>query len=78
MKYVRFSQRIAVLVIFSGALVAVALAAAPNSATIPVPRPYDWMQRHESINARVKQGNVDLIFIGDSITHGLETTGRDA
>jgi len=31
-----------------------------------------WQQRHESMNARVKKGNVDLIFIGDSITHGWD------
>jgi lysophospholipase L1-like esterase len=28
-----------------------------------------WMPRHQEILARNKQGNVDLIFIGDSITH---------
>jgi lysophospholipase L1-like esterase len=31
-----------------------------------------WQERHESLNARVKKGNVDLIFIGDSITHNWE------
>lgn len=35
-----------------------------------------WVQRHESFNARVAQGNVDLIFIGDSITHDWEGTGK--
>jgi lysophospholipase L1-like esterase len=29
----------------------------------------NWKARHEAINARVKQGNVDLIMLGDSITH---------
>ena len=28
-----------------------------------------WMGRHNEVNARVQQGNVDLIMIGDSITH---------
>jgi len=28
-----------------------------------------WMPRHNEINERVAQGNVDLIMIGDSITH---------
>jgi outer membrane biosynthesis protein TonB len=40
---------------------------------IPVPRTdAGWVQRQAQINARVKQGNVDLIFIGDSITQGWE------
>jgi lysophospholipase L1-like esterase len=49
-----------------------------NSAIVPAPRPDSkgWMDRHEAMNARVKQGNVDLIFIGDSITHGWEGTGK--
>ena len=32
---------------------------------------YDWMARHNDVVARVKQGNANLIFIGDSITHGF-------
>ena len=35
------------------------------------------MQRHEAINARVKEGSVDLVFIGDSITQGWERRGKD-
>jgi len=30
---------------------------------------YDWMARHNAVVDRVKQGNVDLILVGDSITH---------
>src|SRR6266550_6433219 len=48
----------------------------PNDAVIPIPRDANWMKRHESFNERVKQGNVDLIFIGDSITQGWEGAGR--
>ncbi len=44
---------------------------------IPVPQPNFWMQRHESFNNRVKQGEVDLLIIGDSITHGWEGAGRE-
>jgi lysophospholipase L1-like esterase len=47
------------------------------AATQPQPRDGNWMKRHEAMNARVKQGNVDLIFIGDSITQGWEGSGRD-
>jgi beta-glucosidase len=44
--------------------------AKPNSATNPQPRDPGWMAMHENLNKRVAQGNVDLIFIGDSITQG--------
>jgi len=33
--------------------------------------------RHRAFNERVKQGNVDLIFIGDSITHNWEKAGKE-
>jgi beta-glucosidase len=51
--------------------------APPNDTTKPIPREGGWMTRQESINARAKQGNVDLIFIGDSITQGWEGNGKD-
>jgi beta-glucosidase len=35
------------------------------------------MERHKSFNERVKQGNVDLIFIGDSITQAWEGAGKE-
>ena len=47
-----------------------------NTAVQPAPRTGSWMQRHESFNERVKKGNVDLLMIGDSITHGWEGSGR--
>lgn len=28
-----------------------------------------WMPRHNAVKERVSQGNVDLIFLGDSLTH---------
>lgn len=31
---------------------------------------YDWLKRHEAVVSRVKEGKVDLLLIGDSITHG--------
>lgn len=52
-------------------------AIATNAAITSAPREQDsWTKRHESMNARVKQGNVDLLFIGDSITHGWESGGK--
>ncbi|MBW3596682.1 MAG: GDSL family lipase [Planctomycetes bacterium] len=56
--------------------VSLAQEAPKHSAVTPVPREGGWMQRHQSFNERVKQGNVDLIFIGDSITQSWEGAGR--
>jgi lysophospholipase L1-like esterase len=47
------------------------------ASVVPVPRQGNWMRRHEAINDRVKQGNVDLVFIGDSITQGWEGRGKE-
>ncbi len=55
------------------------VAQAANTAVEAEPRAKKkgWMERHEAMNARVKQGNVDLLFIGDSITHGWEGKGKE-
>jgi lysophospholipase L1-like esterase len=47
--------------------------------TTPVSKSEEWWQlRHQKINDRAKQGDVDLIFIGDSITQGWEgDAGKD-
>ena len=49
----------------------------PHDAIKPVPRAGGWVRRHESFNKRVAEGNVDLIFIGDSITQGWEGRGKE-
>jgi beta-glucosidase len=46
-----------------------------HDAIKPVPRGGGWMNRHKAMNARVEKGNVDLVFIGDSITQGWEGRG---
>lgn len=51
---------------------------AANDAVVPAPREGNWMTRHQSFNDRVKQGNADLLFIGDSITQGWERNGKAA
>jgi len=43
--------------------------------TPAVPRSSGKKDRHLRFNKRVSEGNVDLIFIGDSITSGWETRG---
>lgn len=51
---------------------------ADHDAVRPVPRSGGWLKRHERFNTRVKQGNVDLVFIGDSITQAWEGNGKQA
>lgn len=57
-------------------------APAENAAVIPVPRnDPGWQARHESFNERARQGaargDIGIIFLGDSITQGWETQGRE-
>lgn len=55
------------------------LADKTHSAVTPVDRSNVewWMPRHEQVLERVAQGDVDLIMVGDSITHGWENVGKD-
>lgn len=49
-----------------------------HSAIKPVDRPgKGWQARHAAMNERVAKGNVDLIFIGDSITQAWRGNGKD-
>jgi arylsulfatase A-like enzyme/lysophospholipase L1-like esterase len=50
-----------------------------NSAAIPASRGDEawWGKRNQAANARAKEGNVDLAFIGDSITQGWEGAGKE-
>lgn len=69
--------RMAAGVVTALAVASVAWAQAP-APTDAVPRESDqWMARHQAMNERVKQGNVDLVFIGDSITQGWEGAGSE-
>lgn len=68
--------------LFLASVVCVPLAAqeAGKPSTIqPVPKkdPW-WQQRHEKFLEQTKAGNVDVAFIGDSITQGWEGEGKDA
>lgn len=36
-----------------------------------------WKARHEANCARIAQGNVDLLLVGDSITHGWDGAGKE-
>ncbi|MBX7121421.1 MAG: GDSL family lipase [Opitutaceae bacterium] len=39
-----------------------------NTATVPVPRDEKWVARHKGFVEIAKAGNVDVLFLGDSIT----------
>ena len=48
-----------------------------NAAIVPAaPRKPFYVEQHKKINLRVKQGNVDLVFIGDSITDFWQKQGK--
>jgi|SRR5579863_2743468 len=64
---------IALLLLFAG-IGTHAAADDPNRTEVPLNRD---VPRHRDINARAKQGNVDVIFIGDSITQGWEVDGAE-
>ena len=47
------------------------------TAVAPVPRSESWwIAQHEHTLARIRQGGVDLLMIGDSITQGWSAEGR--
>lgn len=50
----------------------------PSSESAIEPRPRDakWVQRHEGFVKIAKQGGVDLLFMGDSITDGWRGGGK--
>jgi len=48
-----------------------------HSALAPAHRHSWWTLRNDAVNERVKQGDVDFLFIGDSITHGWENAGKE-
>lgn len=48
-----------------------------HSAVTPATRTGNWTAKHERINEWLKQGNVDLLFVGDSITEGWTGQGKE-
>jgi beta-glucosidase len=55
---------------------AAAKPADPKATVTPVPRDQNWMVRHNLIKSRAEKGDIDVMFIGDSITHGWEGGGK--
>jgi len=77
-KYIVFVAVFVCLVNLGAAWAADAPAQSANTALKAEPRPDQWwVDRQKATNERVKQGNVDMIFIGDSITQGWEGEGKD-
>ena len=49
-----------------------------NSAIEPVARTNaGWIQRHEAMNQQARQGNIDLIYVGDSIVEHFNNQGKE-
>ena len=47
-----------------------------NTAVEPATREGNWMGRHEGFVAEAKQGGIDVLFMGDSITDGWRNRGK--
>lgn len=73
----KFAARNLSLTLLAATLLTATLFAEEHDAIKPVPRAGNWMKRHNAMNARVEKGNVDLVFIGDSITQGWEGRGKE-
>ena len=48
-----------------------------NTATNPVPLGSGWVSRHEGFVAQAKQGGIDILFMGDSITDFWHNRGSN-
>ena len=48
-----------------------------NTATNPVPLGAGWIKRHEGFVAQAKQGGIDILFMGDSITDFWRNRGSN-
>lgn len=48
-----------------------------NTAIVPVPRDAGWIRRHEGFVQEAKQGGMDIVFLGDSITDFWRNKGSN-
>jgi lysophospholipase L1-like esterase len=64
------------LALFASALASASLAADGNTAIQPVPSNPRWVQRHETFVEIAKKGDINLLFLGDSITDFWATRGK--
>jgi lysophospholipase L1-like esterase len=71
MRYPNRPNRLATLAILTLAIGSSAIDHRPppsNPAVAPEPRTGPWLKQHEGFVATASQGDVDLLFVGDSIT----------
>jgi lysophospholipase L1-like esterase len=61
----------------TNAVVASADAVIQNTATNPVPLGAGWLKRHTNFVAQAKQGGIDILFMGDSITDFWRNRGSN-
>ena len=61
----------------TNAIVASTNVVAQNAATNPVPLGSGWVARHEGFVAQAKQGGIDILFMGDSITDFWRNRGSN-
>lgn len=47
-----------------------------HSAVVPAHRFNWWGERHYGVLNQIADGDVDLIYVGDSITHGFDNAGK--
>ena len=68
----RFASTVALLALIARTSFAADPQASPsgNTAVKPEPRDAGWLKRHEGFVAQAKQGGIDILFVGDSITDG--------
>jgi len=79
MALIRSTTRTLVIAIavITAAILLVTTAALPQTTSTITPKPRQsefWLNRFDEINRRIEQGNIDLLFVGDSITHFCEGT----
>jgi lysophospholipase L1-like esterase len=74
-----YRQRRVVLAYLVAAVTIASAALAANTAIEPASNAgnTNWMAWHQAMNARAKQGHVDLIYVGDSIVQLYEKQGKD-
>ncbi|MDD4869381.1 MAG: platelet-activating factor acetylhydrolase IB subunit [Kiritimatiellae bacterium] len=74
----KFNRGLVSIVASIGLLHGICVAQTNSLATTSVGKENEawWKKRHEAKVELAKQGNVDLLWIGDSITHGFEGGGK--